>query len=144
MMRMHTAAHILGYVIKKNFGWDVRFAGGALGVEQSYDDFTARILAKDLPILEEQINSIVEKDIPVKIFWLPRKDAEKYIARFHEKLTELHEGIELFRIVEIEGLYAIPCGGTHVKSTGEVKGVKLLKREAKGKGIVRVRYKVID
>ena len=42
----------------------------------------------------------------------------------------------------LENLYGVPCGGTHVKSTGEVGSIKLLKRMSKGKGIVRVEYTV--
>ena len=143
LMRMHTAAHILGYVVKKNFGWDVSFAGGSLGVEESHDDFTARISRSDLPRLEEEINEVVSRDLEVRITWMSREEASEYLARFHEGLTELHEGIERIRVVEIEGLYALPCGGTHVRRTGEVGRVRLLKRESKGRGITRIRYAVV-
>lgn len=44
------------------------------------------------------------------------------------------------RIVTIAGL-ACPCGGTHVGSTGDLKGVQVTKLKAK-KGTLRVSYTV--
>jgi len=143
LMRMHTTAHILGYCIKEIYGREASFAGGSLGVEQSFDDFSARIPRADLPKIEDMINEIVSRDLPIKIFWLPRPEAESYLSRFGEKLTELHAGISDVRIVEIEGVYACACGGTHLRRTGEVGRVKLLKRESKGRGITRIRYTLV-
>ena len=140
LMRMHTAAHIIGYAVKKLFGLSVRFASSALGLEQSHLDFTASIKRDDLPRLAEVVREVIEKDLSVKVFWLSRDEAEEYLKRFGEELTELHEGIETVRIVEIEELYGVPCGGTHVARTGEVGTVLLLKRESKGRGITRIRY----
>lgn len=143
LMRMHTAAHILGYCIKEIYGRDVSFAGGSLGVEQSFDDFSTRISRADLSRIEDMVNRIVSRDMTIKIFWLPRPAAERYLSRFGEKLTELHAGISDVRIVEIEGIYACACGGTHLRRTGEVGKIKLLKRESKGRGITRIRYTLV-
>ncbi len=140
LMRMHTAAHIIGCVVKKLF--NARFAGGAIGVDYSYDDYTARIKRDDLPKIEEEANKIVNAGLRHIVLVMDRDEAEKYLERFGEKLTELHEGLEKIRILEIEGLCAFPCGGTHVANTREVGKIKLLKRESKGKGITRIRYTI--
>lgn len=42
------------------------------------------------------------------------------------------------RIVTVAGL-ACPCGGTHIKSTGQLEGVRVTKVKAK-KGTLRVSY----
>lgn len=144
LMRMHTGAHILGYSVKKVFGLDVGFHGGALDVDKSHDDFNTKITRGDLSRLQEIIDDVIAKSIPVIVLWMDRKAAEDYIKKYGEKLTFLHEGIEKIRIVEIKDLYAVPCGGTHVKNTSEVKGLRLLKRESKGKGITRIRYTLVD
>jgi Predicted metal-dependent hydrolases related to alanyl-tRNA synthetase HxxxH domain len=36
---------------------------------------------------------------------------------------------EVYRVVEIPGVNAMPCTGTHVRRTGEVGGVKVLRVE---------------
>jgi len=143
LMRMHTAAHILGYAVKKLYGLEVGYHGGMLSINESHQDFTARIPRGDLPKLEDVVRTVIKNNLKVKAFWLLREEAKRYIEPFGEHLTELHEGIKTFRIVEIEGIYAVPCGGTHVSSTGEVGEIKLLKRESKGKGITRIRYTII-
>ncbi|RLE37371.1 alanyl-tRNA editing protein AlaX, partial [Candidatus Woesearchaeota archaeon] len=140
LMRMHTAAHIIGCVIKKLFNAD--FHGGAIGVEESYDDYTARITRNDLPKIEAEANKIVEAGIPHIVIWLPRDEAEKYLEKYGVRLTELHAGLKTIRILEIKGLCAFPCGGTHVTNTREVGRIKLLKRESKGRGITRIRFTI--
>ncbi len=140
LMRMHTAAHIIGCVVKKLF--NARFAGGAIGVDYSYDDYTARIKRSDLPRIEDEANKIVEAGLRHIVRVMDRDEAEKYLERFGERLTELHEGLEKIRILEIEGICAFPCGGTHVANTSEVGRIKLLKRESKGRGITRIRYTI--
>lgn len=47
------------------------------------------------------------------------------------------------RFWKIDGFAEVPCGGTHVKSTGEVGFVKL-KRERPGKSIERIEIRLID
>ncbi len=143
LMRMHTAAHTLIYAVKSIMGPDVRVAGSSLDLDKSRVDFTARITRDMLPRLENEVNRIVEMGVPVKTFILPRSEAEKYLLRFHERLSEAHEGLKEIRIVEIEGLYACPCGGTHVKNTSELGYVKLLRRESKGRGITRIEFTVL-
>jgi misacylated tRNA(Ala) deacylase len=44
------------------------------------------------------------------------------------------------RVVEIEGIDAQACGGTHVKSTGEIGRIKMIKAENKGKSNRRVYF----
>jgi misacylated tRNA(Ala) deacylase len=48
------------------------------------------------------------------------------------------------RVVDIVGLDKQADGGTHVRSTAEVGGVRVVKTESKGKGNKRVRIEVTD
>jgi misacylated tRNA(Ala) deacylase len=43
------------------------------------------------------------------------------------------------RLIEIEGLDLQPCGGTHVRATGEISTVRVTAIEKKGKQNRRVR-----
>jgi misacylated tRNA(Ala) deacylase len=43
------------------------------------------------------------------------------------------------RLIEIEGLDLQPCGGTHVRATGEIGSVRVTPIEKKGKQNRRVR-----
>ena len=55
-------------------------------------------------------------------------------------LTKLPSSIKQVRLVCVEGYDAYPCAGTHVKYTGELKGLRIIKRKAKGKGTIRITY----
>jgi misacylated tRNA(Ala) deacylase len=48
------------------------------------------------------------------------------------------------RVVDIVGLDKQADGGTHVRSTGEVGRIRIIKLENKGKGNKRVRLEIID
>jgi len=43
-------------------------------------------------------------------------------------------------LIEIKDLHACACGGTHVKNIKEIGAVKVLRREAKGKGVQRIEF----
>ena len=46
------------------------------------------------------------------------------------------------RLIEIVGFDLQPCGGTHVRSTGEIGDVRVTQIEKKGKQNRRVRHRV--
>jgi misacylated tRNA(Ala) deacylase len=48
------------------------------------------------------------------------------------------------RLVEIEGLDLQACGGTHVRSTGEIGGIAIGKIENKGRQNRRVNLSLTD
>jgi misacylated tRNA(Ala) deacylase len=87
-------------------------------------------------------NNVVKENRTVKIRLMPRNEAEEYVKKFHESLKTLPPQVSEVRIVEIEGWHACACGGTHVKSTGEIEEIRLLSRSSKGKGIERIEFTV--
>jgi misacylated tRNA(Ala) deacylase len=48
------------------------------------------------------------------------------------------------RLIEIEGIDLQACGGTHVRSTGEIGGVNVGKIESKGRQNRRVHLVLVD
>ena len=54
------------------------------------------------------------------------------------------ETVEEIRVVDIVGLDKQADGGTHVRSTGEVGRIKVIKTESKGKGNKRIRLEIVD
>jgi misacylated tRNA(Ala) deacylase len=54
------------------------------------------------------------------------------------------KGLGKVRLLEIKGIDIQPCGGTHVKFTGEIGCVQLGKVEKKGKHNRRVYVKLMD
>jgi len=141
IMRTHTAAHVLMHAVDRLFG-RTELAGSGLSVGTGRLDFSARITRDQLPSIEEEANRIVEGDYEVRAVVLPRGEAESLLTKYGASLGPVQEGMVEVRVVEIVGVGADPCGGTHVARTGEIGGIKLLKRKSKGKGVVRLEYAV--
>jgi misacylated tRNA(Ala) deacylase len=132
MMRMHTALHILCGIIFRDFGAQV--TGGQMYPDRARMDFAIeRFDHTMLRFLEERINTVVMDDLPVKVYMLPRERALQIPDLIRTKINLLPPTIREIRIVEIVGLDLQADGGTHVASTREVGGIKILKTENKGK-----------
>jgi misacylated tRNA(Ala) deacylase len=101
--------------------------------ENSHTPFLAQI--------QETANSLIKENRPVEIKILQRNEAEEYVARFHENLKTLPAQVQNVRIIEVKDWHACACGGTHVKSTGEISEAEILRRVSKGKGVERLEFR---
>ena len=144
LMRIHTAAHLLSEAVRKAVGKPLAIVGSAIGVEKARIDFGyERSIREFFPKIEEIANQIVAENRPVIVKVMPREEAEEYVAKFNESLKILPPQVREVRIVEIKDWHACACGGTHVKSTGEIERIKLLKRSSKGRGVERIEFTIV-
>jgi misacylated tRNA(Ala) deacylase len=135
-MRMHTALHLLCSLIP-----GAGVTGGQIGPERSRLDFDlAEPPAKEW--LTERLNALVAADHPVGERWITAAelDAEPGLVRTLSVQPPRGAGrIRLVRIGPEDAPVDLqPCGGTHVRSTGEVGRVEVTKLENKGKQNRRV------
>jgi len=142
LMRMHTAAHLLETAVEKVVGTAIVWGSG-INVNDARLDFKARISSEELPKIEEEINALVKMDVPVSARFVEKEEAERILKEYGLELSKQYLALEQLRIVEIKGIRADPCGGTHVSKTGEIGQVKLLGRKSKGAGITRIRFTVV-
>lgn len=92
-----------------------------------------------LPKIVEEANETAKKGINVKVYFLPRNEAMKIpgIVKLAEKMPP---ELDKWRIVEIEGVDIQADGGPHVKNTGEIGSIEIIKVENRGKGKKRLYY----
>ena len=141
LMRNHTTAHVMGEAVRRATGIPVEVIGSAVGVDKARLDFAHQgSLGPLLPEIERVANSVVRENRLVEVKVLPRKQAEKYVENFHESLKIVPPQVQNVRIVEIKDWHACACGGTHVKTTGEIGAIKILRRGSKGRGIERIEF----
>lgn len=141
LMRNHTAAHLMAEALRRATGFPLKVIGSAIDVDKARLDFAyEESLGPLLPEIERAANSIVKENRPVEIEMMERRKAEKYVERFYESLKTLPLQVQKVRIVEIKDLHACACGGTHVKTTGEIGTIKVLKRRSKGRGVERIEF----
>lgn len=138
LMRMHTAAHILSEIFHKETG--ALITGNQLNLEKSRIDFNLEHFDREkIGEYVAKANEIVQKNLPIKIYTLPREEALK-IPSVTKLANVLPPAVQELRIVEIEGFDKQADGGTHVKSTKEVGEIEVVNAENKGKNNRRVYF----
>jgi alanyl-tRNA synthetase len=143
-MRLHTALHILWAALTKSIE-GLEILSSEIGLERSRFDVRAdrSTLIERLSEIEAAANRIVKENRPLRIRMLGRVEAERLLRSYGEDPSQLPEG-ERIRIVEIPEWDVAACLGTHVRSTGEVGNIKILRRASKGKGIDRIYFTAIN
>jgi misacylated tRNA(Ala) deacylase len=143
MMRTHTALHILCGMIFRDFGAQV--TGGQMYPDRARMDFALEQFDQGtVREIEETANKAVQAALPIKVYTLPREEAFKIPDLIRTKINLLPPNIAVVRIVEIVGWDLQADGGTHVHNTSEVKGIKVLKTENKGKINKRLEIGLVD
>jgi misacylated tRNA(Ala) deacylase len=140
-MRSHTACHILSAVIFKETG--AKITGNQIDLSKSRIDFS--LDAFDKAKIEEyigQVNRIIKENHRIETMILPRESAMAIpdLVRLAMEVPNRDE----IRVVQVEGVDAQACGGTHVRYTSEIGGLKLIKAENKGKSNRRVYFELVD
>ena len=130
-MRMHTSMHLLCALIEGDA------TGGQIGAEKSRLDFNVPTGAYDKETLTEQLNALIEADHPISTSWITDEELEANPSLIRTMSVKPPMGTGKVRVVQIgtdENVVDFqPCGGTHVKSTGEIGKIRVSKIENKGK-----------
>jgi len=140
-MRSHTACHILSAVIFQETG--AKITGNQIDQNRSRVDFSLENFDKSkMSEYGEKANLIAGEKRPVKTRIIPRSEALAIPDLI--RLAMAVPDREMIRVVEIEGIDMQACGGTHVKNTGEIGKIKMIKAENKGKSNRRVYFSLED
>lgn len=135
-MRIHTALHLLSVVIP------LPVSGGAISMEKGRLDFNMPEAPQDKAALEDALNALIERDLPVGESWITDAELEANPGLVKTMSVQPPKGagrVRLIRIGEAESQIDLqPCGGTHVARTGEIGRVRLGKVEKKGRENRRV------
>jgi misacylated tRNA(Ala) deacylase len=136
LMRMHTGLHLLSVVLP--FG----VTGGSIGEERGRLDFDMPEPPGDVAETEARLNALVEADLTVAAEWIGDHElaARPEMVKTMKVKPPVGQGrVRLIRIGVGEGTVDLqPCGGTHVRSTGEIGRLRIGKIEKKGRENRRV------
>jgi misacylated tRNA(Ala) deacylase len=135
-MRMHSALHLLSVVLPYGV------TGGAIGADKGRLDFDMPEPPEDLADVEARLNELVAGDLPIADEWITAVElaARPEMVKTMRVKPPTGEGrVRLVRIGVGEGTIDLqPCGGTHVRATGEIGALRLGKVEKKGRENRRV------
>jgi misacylated tRNA(Ala) deacylase len=132
LMRFHTALHLLGAVVK------APVTGGRIAEDKAHLDFDIEMekLAKDE--IETRLNHLISSCYETRARWITdaELDARPELVKTMSVAPPRGEG--RVRLLEIPGVDLQACGGTHVRSTGEIGRLAVARIRSEGKRNKRV------
>ena len=132
-MRAHTALHLLSVVAP------YPVTGGSVGDAEGRLDFDSGEAVLDKAEVERRLNELIALDRAVTHRWIADAELEANPSLIKTMSVKPPMGTGRVRLIAIEGLDLQPCGGTHVKRTGEIGRASVTGIEKKGKINRRVR-----
>jgi Ser-tRNA(Ala) deacylase AlaX len=121
LMRLHLAAEIILELAYQNLP-GIQKIGAHIAEDKARIDFEwPENISKLFPMMQEKAGALVAADHPI-------------VSAFSDETSQR-------RYWEIAGFARVPCGGTHLKRTGEI-GAITLKRVNIGKGKERIEIRV--
>jgi misacylated tRNA(Ala) deacylase len=136
-MRMHTAMHLLGAVLKYGV------TGGNISEQKSRLDFDMEDTV-DKQSVSAALARLVAEDHAVSCRWIAEEELDANPELVRTMSVQPPRGKGSIRLLEIDGVDLQPCGGTHVRSTAEVGAVRIGKVEKKGRRNRRVNLHLDD
>jgi misacylated tRNA(Ala) deacylase len=138
-MRVHTALHLLCALVP------FPVTGGGIAPDGGRLDFDIHDpSAVDKDRLTAELNRLIEEDHPVSERWIAAADLDDQLVRTMSVKPPMASGrIRLVAIGENGTVDLQACGGTHVRSTGEIGPVRVEKIENKGRQNRRIRMALL-
>jgi alanyl-tRNA synthetase len=133
--RYHTAGHLLGNVVEELYP-NLKAQKCHAFPGEAYIEFCGDEIPNE-KLLQESLQNGIAKNFPTKIF---ETDCKQFESTYYKLPYQIPEN-KKFRIMQIGNYLPIPCGGTHVKSTGEIREITLKKLKVKN-GVLKISFEV--
>lgn len=139
-MRVHTALHVMCSQVTGGV------TGGQIGDGKGRLDFD--LLPENVPdkdALTERLNGLIAADHPLTISWITDAELDSNPELVRTMSVKPPMGAGRVRMIRIgDAVDYQPCGGTHLKSLGEIGRVAITKIESKGKQNRRINLALVD
>jgi misacylated tRNA(Ala) deacylase len=131
-MRMHTCLHLLCAAVPAGV------TGGQIGDQRSRLDFDVGEMVLDKAAIAEKVNALIAANHTVAPRWISDEELAAKPELVRTMSVKPPTGHGKVRLLDIAGVDLQPCGGTHVRQTGEIGPIVVEKIENKGKRNRRV------
>ncbi|AWI03590.1 alanyl-tRNA editing protein [Clostridium drakei] len=117
LMKLHFAAEIVLELVYQNYNYPEKIGANITEEKARVDFFWKGNISEIFPELMNKINNLIDSNLDIT-------------STFEDEQTERRYWL-------IEGFAKVPCGGTHLKKTGEIGSISL-KRKNLGGGKERI------
>ena len=137
----HSATHLLHSSLRSILGTNVTQKGSLVSFDKLRFDFSHNkpIENKDLVKIEDLVNKIINQNNTIDLRILDHQSAinEGAMALFGEKYGD---EVRMVTMGEIDNSFFSKelCGGTHVKSTGNINKFKIINQSSVSSGVRRI------
>ena len=142
LMRMHTTMHLVCSLVEGSV------TGGQVGEAKSRLDFNIPARAVDKTELTDALNARIAAALPVEADWIDEATLDDNPDLVRTMSVKPPRGAGRIRVIRIGSAEAPadfqPCGGTHVRNTGEIGVVEVTKIENKGKQNRRIHIALVE
>lgn len=146
-VKAHTALHVLKGAVVRVLGEDAKWTA-SVHVDGNHGRLTVKFNRKptkeEITMIEGLANRKIEENVPIKVYELPREEAE---SRFGEDMYDLFPippEVRTLKIVVIGGWNVNACNKDHTKTTGEIGRIKIKKvRFRKSKELLEISFDVV-
>lgn len=138
LMRVHSCLHLLCRAV------DAPVTGGQIDDGKGRLDFDLGDTVPDRESLTDRLNRWIEADLPIRAYWISDEELAARPELVRTMSVRPPAGQGRVRLVEIAGVDLQACGGTHVRSTGEIGRVAVGKMESKGKRNRRIGIALVE
>ena len=137
-MRVHTCLHLLCAAVP------VGVTGGSIGDGKGRLDFDAGETTLDKAAIEAKLNELVGRNAAVSARWIDDAELAAKPELVRTMSVKPPSGQGRVRLMDVADTDLQPCGGTHVRATGEIGAVRIDKIESKGKRNRRVSLSLVE
>lgn len=134
--RNHSATHLLHRALRMTLGEHVHQSGSYVTDDRLRFDFNSfdPLTAEQIQTIQAEVNEQILNNLPVVTDIMDVKEAKATgaMAFFGDKYGDV------VRVVRMGDFSKELCGGTHVKSTGDIGQIKILGENGIGSGLRRI------
>ena len=131
-MRIHTCLHVLSCVVV------APVTGGNIAADRGRLDFDIDMSLLDAARIEGELNALIARAIDTETVWISDEELDARPELVKTMSVKPPRGAGRVRLLRIEGIDLQPCGGTHVRTIGEIGPVRVLRIRNEGRRNRRV------
>jgi misacylated tRNA(Ala) deacylase len=132
LMRLHTALHLLGAVVK------APVTGGRIGEDKAHLDFDVEMERLVKEAIEGELGRLVAKAVDTRVRWITDAELDARPDLVKTMSVSPPRGEGRVRLLEIPSIDLQACGGTHVANTAEIGKLQVVRIRSEGKRNKRV------
>lgn len=137
-MKMHTCLHLLCSL------FDAPVTGCSMGQGKGRLDFDLPEMTLTKEQITEALNALISERIDVETRLISPDEYDNALALVRNRYALPPRSANAVKMIEVRGIDIQPCGGTHIRNTGEIDRVVCEKIDKKGRQNRRIVLRFVD